>query len=916
MGVAEKLQQLAEDAAIIYDLKESIRQAIILKDVDVPETTSFSDYPEAINSIPTGGSGGIDELIVEGLFDTINGEDVAGTYTNKYDATIENKEAIRQAIIAKNVVVSESTPLSDYPEAIASIVSGTASITNHKVRWFDPYNGSLLKTEYVENGGNGTSPVSPAHTDLTFSQWSQEPTNILQDTDIGAMYNVLDGKTTLFISLNANTGLSPTLNVNKNTTALMTVLWGDGTSSTTSASGTVSLNKTYATSGSYVIKIDCSGVYMLGGTQSYNSLIGSSNYAKCLTKIFIGSNVTWIGPYAFYNYSKLRYVVSPATIQTVDIYSFYGCFNLESLAFAQAVTTINGYAFAQCFNLCYISLPKICSIFGNRVFSECYSLETAVIPSGFSILQASNFYDCRFLKKLVIPAGVTHIYTSNFYNCYSLESVSLPQGLIDIGSEVFINCESLSTIDLPASVTGIGTSAFSGCLSIKKINLPASVVITSGYNFNQNHKLEKLTIPVGRTLPNYAFQGCISLKEVSIPTGTILGSGVFSGCFNLKTVNIAEGILSISGGCFTYCSSLKFITLPASLTTISDSAFAYCSALSVVIIKATTPPTILSNSIIKNAALCIYVPDASVDTYKAAAGWSTFVPYIFPISQYQYDCVVTYIGHKANLLEKQIITSYQNSVPPSAPAFSKLVFSNWIGDSNVVTEDRGLVANYNTLDGKTYLFITLNAETGLSPVFYLWVSTAGISINFGDGTSGGAGILDAPQTVQHTYPAFGDYVVEFSTTGVAYLGQGSTLAQFRHSVLEGNYKKAVRGCYLGNTKATTVTFLGCINLSDLKIQNSMTGVPNELVKGCISMSGVVFPSTVTRIYPEALSGCSALARIIFLSTTPPTLDDLTVFAGIPSTSKIYVPDANVTAYKTAAVWMGVVQEILGLSKLS
>ena len=62
--------------------------------------------------------------------------------------------------------------------------------------------------------------------------------------------------------------------------------------------------------------------------------------------------------------------------------------------------------------------------------------------------------------------------------------------------------------------------------------------------------------------------------------------------------------------------------------------FKGCSGLESSTILATTPPTMGDFNIFSNTNNCpIYVPTASVDTYKAASGWSTYESRIQAIPQ-------------------------------------------------------------------------------------------------------------------------------------------------------------------------------------------------------------------------------------------------------------------------------------------
>ena len=72
--------------------------------------------------------------------------------------------------------------------------------------------------------------------------------------------------------------------------------------------------------------------------------------------------------------------------------------------------------------------------------------------------------------------------------------------------------------------------------------------------------------------------------------------------------------------------------LPSTLTSMGKATFLRCTALRWVVCPCTTPPTIESNSFL-NTTCTIYVPDASVNTYKTATNWVSLASRIKPISE-------------------------------------------------------------------------------------------------------------------------------------------------------------------------------------------------------------------------------------------------------------------------------------------
>lgn len=214
-------------------------------------------------------------------------------------------------------------------------------------------------------------------------------------------------------------------------------------------------------------------------------------------------------------------------------------------------------------------------------------------------------------------------------------------------------------------VTEIARAAFQGNTDIRSLVVPESVETVGGYSFTNstlasltiaegckylgdrcfmNTKIETFTIPsTVTTIREYVFSGT-NLKSVYVP-GTVDFStstqrGIWKSCKELKTVTLAEGITRIPDRAFADCINLEEVNLPSTLTQIDVQAFIAMDlntwtgvGLGYPILPlehfktlncaAVNPPTLGTNVFdsLPTTAV-IKVPTASVDAYKAAAGWN------------------------------------------------------------------------------------------------------------------------------------------------------------------------------------------------------------------------------------------------------------------------------------------------------
>lgn len=292
--------------------------------------------------------------------------------------------------------------------------------------------------------------------------------------------------------------------------------------------------------------------------------------------------------------------------------------------------------------------------------------------------------------------GVTAVPGNAFVSCTSLTSIVFPQSLQSIGTLAFRYCSNLVAVNFPEATVTVASSALQDS-GVQVVTLNSNALIAYGTAHGGLFSNAPITtIYLGNRVTDYVlYEGCIytadhrtlvyvprtfqtvtyhplvetvgayamaytTMSSVTLPSSvTTVGNSVFSNSSTLASVSLPS-VTSIGQSAFAATSSskghLEQISIP-SVVTIGNIAFRYFKGNSVDIpstctsigsafqdspnitsmtCRATTPPTISAPSL---SGWCtgegkhIYVPAASVDTYKAANIWSTYASYISAISE-------------------------------------------------------------------------------------------------------------------------------------------------------------------------------------------------------------------------------------------------------------------------------------------
>ena len=221
-------------------------------------------------------------------------------------------------------------------------------------------------------------------------------------------------------------------------------------------------------------------------------------------------------------------------------------------------------------------------------------------------------------------------------------NIDSKQNIYSVGGiEHFVNLESfqaynaiaLRTLDLSknTNLRTIKEQALYKCHGLESVILPPTIETIEGDAFHDCPKLASINIPNGvKSIGSYAFAGDLQLAEITLPQSIeTIGRNAFAAT-GLLSFTLPEGITTVAEYICFNCKSLTSLTLPSTTANVGYRAFSYCEKLTEIHCKATTPPTLEQyafEDVVTGRK--IYVPQNSIEAYKAADGWSDFADQIF-----------------------------------------------------------------------------------------------------------------------------------------------------------------------------------------------------------------------------------------------------------------------------------------------
>jgi hypothetical protein len=222
----------------------------------------------------------------------------------------------------------------------------------------------------------------------------------------------------------------------------------------------------------------------------------------------------------------------PTNVTTIVSASFEYSTGITDVSIGTNVTSIGQFAFYDCPSLAAISVNATNAFFTstngvlfNKNMTQLIQYPIAVgggyvVPGTVQDIGIGAFGDDFGLTSVVIPNSVTNIEDQVFYSCINLSAVSLGNSLKSIGASAFFYCTSLDNLAFPASLTSLGQYSFGACESLSSVCFAGNQPIDGGAVFYYDTSLYTILVLNGATGWGSTYDG------ISTAPCTVCGNGV------------------------------------------------------------------------------------------------------------------------------------------------------------------------------------------------------------------------------------------------------------------------------------------------------------------------------------------------------------------------------------------------------
>lgn len=333
----------------------------------------------------------------------------------------------------------------------------------------------------------------------------------------------------------------------------------------------------------------------------------------------------------------LKKVTFSNYVKNIYRQDFLSCSALETVVFGSGIETIGKEAFCNCTNLSAINLADGVKLIESNAFKGCAAAKTLILSNSLEKISWGAFENCKSVAEMTIPASVVTVEERAFIGMDGLTKVTIADGTttIDIsysksyGGENMFYRQPITEAYVGRNFTS-PSGLFDGNSTLLKVTFAGGCTDISDKTMRNCPELTTLVTGENVTrIGKRALENCKKLAHFSgRPTLKTIDDKAFYGCESFNSINFSnDPVEDIGEDAFAYCKNMTKAVLPATLKNIGSGGFYKCTALTSITCLATVPPTCAKDNVfysLDTKSCTLYVPEASINAYKAAFVWKEF----------------------------------------------------------------------------------------------------------------------------------------------------------------------------------------------------------------------------------------------------------------------------------------------------
>ncbi len=303
------------------------------------------------------------------------------------------------------------------------------------------------------------------------------------------------------------------------------------------------------------------------------------------------------------------------------------------------VTYLGGNSFTNNNDITAIHLPAGLKTLGGRALAWCTNLET--VTGGPEALENINQYNLMGSKWMENqPEGPVYFkkWLINFKGKYEEDVFALAEGTIGVMQHGEYNGIRSKVMCVPASTKNIDIysimSDYNGMYYLERFEVDKGNTTYFNDEVGALYKNGTSITIEGVEYTGVSFE-CLPQANPATTYNVLPGTKFLAskslGTRSLEQFNAPEGVVYVGSEVFRE-NSPKGVDLPSTVLKMNDS-FYVATGVETIALRATAVPEHGKDLFYKCTNATLYVPDASVDAYKAVAAFAV-VKQILPLSQY------------------------------------------------------------------------------------------------------------------------------------------------------------------------------------------------------------------------------------------------------------------------------------------